>query len=63
MRGRNSDPRDDIYGYGRVIEDACQEQERFGKVKHWRAIAALCVGPDEDRPKDASTLVDTITTR
>jgi serine/threonine-protein kinase len=63
MRGRNSDPRDDIYGYGRMLEDACHQQERSGDAKRWLAVAALCVGPDEERPKDASTLVDTITTR
>jgi serine/threonine-protein kinase len=62
MAGRNSDARDDIYGYGRVIEDACSVQyqsqgESPDDARPWLRLAALCTGPDEERPRDAADLV------
>jgi serine/threonine-protein kinase len=62
LAGRPSDPRDDIYGYGRVLEDALDRvsPEKAwvlgGPAAFWRSIAAACVGPDEGRPADGEAL-------
>jgi serine/threonine-protein kinase len=60
MAGRNSDPRDDIYGFGRVIEDAYLAQVAQGASQNgsrWRSIAAVCIGRDDARPRTATDLV------
>jgi len=63
LGGRASDPRDDVYAYGRVIEDVLA---RFGdgegpqidpETEAWAALAIRCIGPDEARPADALELV------
>jgi eukaryotic-like serine/threonine-protein kinase len=60
--GRASDPRDDIYGYGRVLEDALEACAAAGcaddvTLRPWRALAASCIGPDERRPRVAADLL------
>jgi serine/threonine-protein kinase len=61
LAGRASDPRDDVYGYGRVIEDVLHRlAERgvdAGDVAAWRAMAEACIGPDEGRPANGAELV------
>jgi serine/threonine-protein kinase len=58
MKGRPSDPRDDIYGFGRVLEDALEAiGDRQQAMAPWRALAAACSGSDEGRPADGRALV------
>ncbi len=60
LAGRASDPRDDVFGFGRIVEDvlaaigAAASPESLGT---WRAIAAACTGPDAGRPSDARALL------
>jgi serine/threonine-protein kinase len=59
LAGRASDPRDDVFGFGRVLHDA------FEALRHltvdvpepWVEVAAACMGPDVGRPRDAAELV------
>ena len=60
LGGRASDPRDDVFGFGRILEDALvalngalEPRERAA----WQALAAACTGPDASRPADARALV------
>ena len=68
IAGRGSDPRDDIYGFGRILEDVVHrldEAVQGGRVgaealdaaEPWRTLALRCVGPDEGRPADGDALV------
>jgi len=61
IAGRSSDPRDDVYGFGRVVEDVLnrlvQPGEAGANFAHWRALADVCVGPDEHRPATGAELV------
>lgn len=61
IAGRLSDPRDDVYGFGRVVEDVLRRlgsgadgREDWGR---WRAFADTCMGPDEQRPASGAELV------
>lgn len=53
MRGRASDPRDDVYGFGRILEDALQASDE----PRFRALAAACTGPDDARPANGAALL------
>ncbi len=60
IAGRPSDPRDDVFGFGRVLEDvldALAESGGAAAAARWRPIAAACVGPDDARPADARDLL------
>lgn len=57
MKGRASDPRDDVYGFGRVLEDVLAALGDEQIVARYRPLAAACVGPDETRPADGRALV------
>jgi serine/threonine-protein kinase len=58
LSGRKSDPRDDVFGYGRILEDALAALAPLGPTPDaWREIAAACTGPDGSRPSDARALV------
>lgn len=57
MKGRASDPRDDVYGFGRLIEDALEVIDDARIVAPWRRLAAACSGPDDARPADGAALV------
>jgi serine/threonine-protein kinase len=50
MAGRASDPRDDIFGFGRVLMAA-------GVAGAWRELAEACAGPDAGRPASGRDLV------
>ncbi|MEJ7728922.1 MAG: protein kinase [Polyangiaceae bacterium] len=61
LGGRASDPRDDVYAYGRVLEDVLARIEAAGMppdaaLEPWRELAMVCLGRDEDRPEDAAAL-------
>jgi serine/threonine-protein kinase len=56
MRGRASDPRDDIYGFGRILEDALEVVGDAADAR-FRSLAAACAGPDAARPHDGRALV------
>jgi serine/threonine-protein kinase len=56
LKGRASDPKDDIYGFGRLLEDVLDALGDPSAVERWRPIAAACVGPDGQRPSDARAL-------
>lgn len=57
MKGRVSDPRDDVYGFGRILEEAIAVLEQAFVPPAIRALAAACTGPDESRPADGRALL------
>jgi serine/threonine-protein kinase len=57
MAGRVSDPRDDVYGFGRVLEDVLHVVTDEATVARFRPLAVACTGPDVTRPADARALV------
>ncbi len=58
LAGRASDPRDDVYGYGRIIEDALRAVGGPGEQNRaWRQLWLSCTGPDAGRPLDGGALV------
>ena len=57
MAGRPSDPRDDVYGFGRVLEDVLHIVTDEGTLARWRPFTALCTGADATRPPDGRALV------
>jgi len=62
--GRPSDARDDVYGFGRVLEDALEGVTGASRPSRdvgngagaWRALASSCTGPDASRPRDGAEL-------
>lgn len=57
MKGRPSHPRDDVYGFGRVLEDVLEVVKEDRSTARFRALAASCTGPDAHRPADGSALL------
>ncbi|WP_437684688.1 serine/threonine-protein kinase [Sorangium sp. So ce176] len=59
LAGRPSDPRDDVYGYGRVLEDVLVRLEALGVegLAAWKELSLRCLGPDDERPADGAALV------
>jgi serine/threonine-protein kinase len=57
IAGRPSDVRDDIFGFGRILEDALDALGDPDLDARWRPIAIACVGPDDGRPADARALL------
>ncbi|WP_437922817.1 serine/threonine-protein kinase [Sorangium sp. So ce291] len=59
LAGRPSDPRDDVYGYGRVLEDVLVRLDPLGceGLAAWKELSLLCLGPDDERPPDGAALV------
>ena len=57
MKGRPSDPRDDVYGFGRILEDVLQTIGDEQAVARYRPFARACTGPDAGRPADGRALV------
>jgi serine/threonine-protein kinase len=60
LAGRASDPRDDVYGLGRVIEDALDVVPGDPKAALWRRIAASCTGKDADRPGNGAGVLSLV---
>lgn len=58
MAGRGADLRDDVYGFGRILEDVL-DTRMLGESQETklRPIAKACTGPDADRPAHARELV------
>jgi hypothetical protein len=54
--GGASDLRDDVYGFGRILEDALATSGGEGKAPFWRALARACTGPADRRPLGAALL-------
>lgn len=57
IAGRSSDPRDDIYGFGRIVEDVLRRLGAGEETDRWRALVEVCLGPDEQRPASGTELV------
>jgi serine/threonine-protein kinase len=57
LAGRASDPRDDVFGFGRVLEDVLGGLGDPPDELLWRSIAAGCTGPDSARPADGRAIV------
>jgi serine/threonine-protein kinase len=57
MAGRRSDPKDDVYGFGRVLEDALEALGDAELRARWRPLVAACIGADAGRPADARALL------
>jgi eukaryotic-like serine/threonine-protein kinase len=60
LAGRASHPADDVYAFGRVIEDALDVVTGDPRLALWRRIAALCTGPDAQRPSLVAGVVPLI---
>jgi len=54
---RASDPRDDIFGFGRILEDALDALGNTPDAPAWRVLATACTGADATRPADARALL------
>lgn len=59
LEGRPVHPRDDVYGFGRVVEDVLEALARQGQhpPAAARRLAELCMGNEERRPADGGALV------
>lgn len=57
IAGRASDPRDDVYGFGRVLEDVLDVTTDETILARFRPLAIACTGPDAQRPANAGALV------
>ncbi len=60
LASRASDPRDDVFGFGRILEDALDALAALADPREaaaWRVIATACTGPDATRPADGRALV------
>jgi tRNA A-37 threonylcarbamoyl transferase component Bud32 len=60
LSGRAGNPRDDVFGFGRILEDALlvvDQRTDLVRSSVWREIAAACTGPDGGRPNDARALL------
>ena len=57
LAGRASHPRDDVFGFGRILEDVLDAMADPALTARWQPIASACVGPDDARPGDARALV------
>jgi len=59
LAGRASDPRDDVFGFGRVLE-AALDALTDGAASAWRELAAACTGPEATRPPDGGALASRV---
>ena len=57
MAGRAADFKDDVFGFGRVLEDALDAAGDPAMDARLRPLARACTGPDADRPAHARELV------
>jgi serine/threonine-protein kinase len=57
LAGRASDAKDDVYGFGRVLEDALEALGDADLRARWRPLVAACIGADAGRPADARALL------
>jgi serine/threonine-protein kinase len=57
LAGRVSDPLDDIYGFGRILEDAVGILGEENETRGWAALATACTGKGDDRARAFATLL------
>jgi serine/threonine-protein kinase len=57
IAGRAADPKDDVFGFGRVLEDALDALQDPTLEAKLRPLARACTGPDANRPAHARELV------
>jgi len=57
MKGRPSDARDDVYGFGRILEDVLEVVHDERTIVKYKRMATACTGPDDQRPADARAIV------
>ncbi len=57
MKGKRADYKDDVYGFGRILEDVLDAADDPAASARWRALARACTGPEEARPAHARDLV------
>jgi serine/threonine-protein kinase len=62
MAGRPAEPRDDVYGFGRILEDVLHLVENTDVATRWRPIAVACVAPVQERLVDAQQIVTRLRT-
>jgi serine/threonine-protein kinase len=62
LAGAAADPRDDVFGFGRLLEHVLVrlEQQKIEEIAAWRSVAALCVLPAGARPEDGAALLPRI---
>lgn len=60
LGGRPSDPRDDVYGLGRVIEDALDVVPDALDAPLWRRVATACTGRDTERPANGAGVLSLV---
>jgi serine/threonine-protein kinase len=57
LGGRPAEPRDDVFGFGRVLEDALDALADPQEEARVRSLARACTGPDAERPGHARELL------
>jgi serine/threonine-protein kinase len=57
IAGRGADLRDDVYGFGRILEDVLDASKDEALESRLRPLARACTGPDANRPAHARELV------
>jgi hypothetical protein len=57
LAGRLSHPKDDVYGFGRVLEDALESLAEPALWARFRPLMSACLGSDDARPVDARALL------
>lgn len=50
IAGRPSDPKDDVFALGRIVEDALAAVADESSERRFRPFAKACTGPDDARP-------------
>ena len=64
LGGRASHPKDDVYAFGRVLEDVLHAFEARGAdpsdAAEFHELALRCIGPDDERPDDGAALTRAI---
>ncbi|MFO0676782.1 MAG: serine/threonine-protein kinase [Polyangiaceae bacterium] len=57
LAGRPAHPDDDVYGFGRVLEDALRATGNEVESARYAALLEACLGPSGSRPHDGAALV------
>jgi serine/threonine-protein kinase len=61
LAGRPADARDDVYGYGRILEDVIHRLDEAGHAgadtAAFHALALRCIGADDARPANGTALL------
>jgi serine/threonine-protein kinase len=57
MAGRPAEPRDDVFGFGRILEDVLDALADASEEARLRPLARACTGPDAERPGHAREIL------